>query len=147
MTTTTDCPTFVDLRVLVQSAPAVAGQDDPFGAGAHRLPARAGPCTLLVVSLADGSGTSAGLDADTWVIVESGAVTLTGPAGDIDLREGQSAVIARGTPFAWRSYMPTLLIGMAYPVGDAGEPGIIAIDNSASLAPSRPAEPARSDRR
>lgn len=138
MTTMTDCPTFVDLRVLVQSAPAIAGQDDPFGAGAHKLPARAGPCTLLVVSLAGGSGSSAGLDADTWVIVESGAVTLTGPAGDIDLREGQSAVIARGTAFAWRSDLPSSLIAMAYPGGEAGEPGIIAIDNSASLAPSNP---------
>lgn len=34
--------------------------------------------------------------------------------------------------------MPTALIGMAYPEGGAGEAGIIAIDNSASLAPSNP---------
>ena len=138
MTTITDCPTFIDLRSLAQTAPAATDQDDPFGAGAARLSARVGPCTLLAVSLAGGSGNSAGLDADTWVIVESGAVTLTGPAGDIDLCEGQSAVIARGTPFSWRSDAPTLLIGMAYPGGEAGEAGIIAIDNEASLAPSNP---------
>lgn len=138
MTTMIDCPTFVDLRVLAQSVPAAAGQDDPFGADARKLSVRAGPCTLLAISLAGGSGNSTGLDADTWVFVENGAVTLTGPAGDIDLGEGQSAVIARGTPFAWRSDVPTTLIGMGYPEGEAGEPGIIGIDNNASLAPSNP---------
>lgn len=138
MTTLTDCPTFVDLRAMVQSTPAATGQDDPFGAGARQMPVRAGPCALLAISLPAGSGSSAGLDADTWVIVEAGAVTLTGPAGDIVLHEGQSAVIARATPFAWRSIGPASLIGMAYPGGPAGAPGIVAIDNDASLAPSNP---------
>lgn len=136
--TTTDCPTFVDLRALVQSSPAATGQDDPFGAGATRLAVRAGPCALLAIALADGSGDCAGLDADTWVIVESGAVTLTGPAGDVALGAGESAVIARGTPFAWRTVGGASLIGMAYPDGAAGEPGIYAVDNGASLAPSNP---------
>lgn len=138
MNTMTDCPTFVDLRALVQSTPAAAGQDDPFGAGARKLLVRAGPCTLLAIALPDGSGNSAGLDADTWVLVESGAVTLTGPAGDVELPEGHSAVIARGTAFSWRTDGEANLIGMAYGDGEAGEPGIIAIDNEASLAPSNP---------
>ena len=138
MATTIDCPTFVDLRALARSAQAAEGQDDPFGAGARKLPVRAGPCTLLAVSLPGGSGNSAGLAADTWVLVESGAVILTGPAGDIELGEGQSAVIARGTPFSWRTEVPTLLIGMSYPDGEPGEPRVVAIDNDAPLAPSNP---------
>ncbi|MEO7385264.1 MAG: cupin domain-containing protein [Novosphingobium sp.] len=133
-----DCPTFIDLRALLSSAPAAAGQDDPFGADARKLPVRAGPCTLLAISLPSGSGNSAGLAADTWVLVDSGAVILTGPAGDIELGEGQSAVIARGTPFAWRTGAQTSLIGMDYPDGAVGEPGIVAIDNGVSLAPSNP---------
>jgi uncharacterized cupin superfamily protein len=133
-----DCPTFVDLRALAKSATAAASQGDPFGAGARRLPVRAGPCALRVVTLPVGSDTSSGLNADTWVLVENGEVTLAGPAGDIDLCEGQSAVIARGTPFAWRTATEASLICMAYPEGEAGEAGIVAIDNEAPLAPSNP---------
>lgn len=138
MTTLTDCPTFVDLRALVQSGPAPSGQDDPFNAGARKLAVRAGPCRLLAVSLAQGSGNSAGLDADTWVIVDRGAVTLAVAEGDIELHDGQSAVIARGTPFSWRTDGPASLIGMAYPDGEAGQHGLVAIDNGAILAPSNP---------
>lgn len=136
--TTTDCPTFVDLRAMMQSSAVATGQDDPFGAGATRLAVRAGPCALLAIALADGSGDCARLDADTWVIVENGAVTLAGPAGDVALGAGESAVIARGTPFAWRTAGGASLIGMAYPDGAAGEPGVYAIDNGGSLAPSNP---------
>lgn len=138
MNTITDCPTFIDLRALAQSTPAGTGQDDPFGADARKLPVRAGPCNVLTISLLAGSGNSAALDADTWVLVESGAVTLTGPAGDVELAEGHSAVIARGTPFAWRTDAATTLIGMAYPDGEASEVGMFAIDNQASLNPSNP---------
>lgn len=138
VTTMLDCPTFVDLRALVKSAPAEAGRDDPFGDGARKLNVRAGPCSLMAVALPTGSGESAGLAADSWVLVEKGSVTLTGPAGDVELREGHSAVIARGTPFAWRTAAQASLIAMAYPDGPAGEPGIIAIDNDAALSPSNP---------
>ena len=139
MTTMIDCPSFIDLRALVQTVPALeSGQADPFGDGADKLPVRAGPCALLAISLSAGSGNSAGLEADTWVLVESGAVTLTGPTGDVELHEGQSATIARGTPFSWCADAATTLIGMAYGDGEAGEPGIFAIDNEATLAPSNP---------
>lgn len=138
MTTMIDCPTFVDLRALAKSAPAAAGQDDPFGVGAGKLPVRAGPCTLLAIALPAGSGTSAALAADTWLLVERGAVTLTGPGGAIELGEGQSAVIARGTPFVWHTDAQASLIGMDYPDGAAGKPGIFAIDNQALLTPSNP---------
>lgn len=138
MSTTIDCPTFVDLRAMLQTIPAATENDDPFAAGAHKLPVRAGPCTLLAIALPAGSGRSAGLGADTWVLVDSGAVTLTGPDGDVELREGQSAVIGRGTPFAWRTGAQTRLIGMDYPDGEAGKESIVAIDNAPPLAPSNP---------
>lgn len=138
MTKIIDCPTFVDLRALAQSASVAAGQGDPFGAGAHKLNVRAGPCTLLVIALPAGSGKSAGLNADTWVLVESGAVTLSGPVGDVEVRQGHSAVVARGTPFSWRTDAKSTLIGMAYAEGKASAPGIVLIDNKASLGPSNP---------
>lgn len=134
MTTMIDCPTFIDLRALAQSA--VSSGDDPFGADACKLDVRAGPCGLLAIALESGSGKSAGLDADTWVLVDKGAVTLTVPAGDVLLVEGQSAAIARETPFAWRAESPARLIGMTYPDGEGGDPGITAIDNNAPLSPS-----------
>lgn len=136
MATIVDCPTFINLKELARSARP--GTDDPFGAGAQTLDVRAGPCALLLVSLNTGSGESAGLDADTWLLVDRGAVTLTGPTGDVELTEGHSAVIARNTPFAWRADANTTVIGMNYPGGAAGELGITAIDNNASLAPSNP---------
>lgn len=136
MTTVIDCPTFIDLHALAQSA--VPSGDDPFGADACKLDVRAGPCELLAIALEAGSGKSDGLDADTWVFVDQGAVTLTGPAGDVHLVEGQSAVIARETPFRWRADAPATLIGMTYPDGEGGEPGIFVIDNNAAMNPSNP---------
>ena len=70
VTTAIDCPSFIDLRALAQSAPA--GGSDPFGADSERLPLRVGPCTVSVVSLPSGSGDCEGLDADTWVLAEQG---------------------------------------------------------------------------
>ncbi len=138
MTDPIGCPTVVDLRALAKAASAPAGHDDPFGAGACKLKVRAGPCKLLVIALPAGSGNSPGLDADTWVLAESGAVNLSGPVGAVELRQGHSAVIARGTPFSWRADAQAMLIAMAYAEGAAGDPGIVAIDNEASLGPSKP---------
>lgn len=135
---TPDCPTFVDLRALARSVTSAAQVKDPFGAGAHKLNVRAGPCTLHVIALPAGSGQSAGLQGDTWVLVDRGAVTLSVPSGDVEIRQGQSAVISRETPFSWRTESQATLIGMAYAEGKAGEPGIVPIDNQASLAPSNP---------
>lgn len=137
VTATIDCPTFIDLRPLARAASASPRAGDPFGDGAQQLPVRAGPCALLAITLPAGDGQSPALDADTWVLVDSGSVTLTGPAGDVALGEGQSAVIARATPFAWTSAGATL-IGMAYPDGPAGPAGVSAIDNHAPMAPSSP---------
>ena len=139
MTTTLDCPTFIDLRALARDA-AVAGTsgNDPFGADARRLPARAGPCAVLAITLPTGSGESAGLAADIWVLADGGAVVLSGPAGDVELPSGHSAVIARGTSFSWRTDAETTLIGMTYPEGPAGDHGITRIDNGAALSPSNP---------
>lgn len=136
MTTMTDCPSFIDLRALTQ-APAADGTD-PFGADARKLAVRAGPCSVLAISVAAGDGECVGLAADTWVLVERGAMILSGPGGDVELSQGQSAVIARGTPFSWHAETPVTLIGMAYPDGQAANAGIIAIDNQASLKPSNP---------
>lgn len=138
MTTLIDCPTFVDLRAMLQSIPPASDGDDLFAADARKLPVRAGPCTLLAIALPAGGGSSNGLVADTWVLVDSGSVTLAGPNGDVALNKGQSAVIARGTPFSWRTESRTMLIGMGYPGGEAGARGITAIDNEAQMAPSNP---------
>jgi uncharacterized cupin superfamily protein len=134
--TKVDCPSFIDLRQLAQSGSGNA--DDPFGSGARKLPVKAGPCSINVISLPAGSGDCAGLDADLWVLAEQGAVILAEPTHEVGLRKGQSALIARATPFSWRADEPTILIAMSYPDGPAGEPGITAIDNEASLSPSNP---------
>jgi len=139
VTTVIDCPSFIDLRALAQSAPA--GGSDPFGADALNLPLRVGPCTVSVVSLPAGSGKQEGLDADTWVLAEQGTLSLTGPNGEIELAEGESAVIARGTAFSWQAGAGARLIAMAYADGPAGEQGITYIDNDAPLSPSNPPAP------
>ena len=139
MTTILDCPTFIDLRAAAAAAPVPAGADaDPFGTGARPLAVRAGPCTITAVSLAEGSGSVPPAPADIWFLAESGRVTLTGADGDLVLGTGESCVVSRGTGFAWRCDAPARLIAMAYPGGDGGKAGIIAIDNQADLAPSNP---------
>lgn len=136
MATKVDCPSFIDLHELAQSTSG--NGDDPFGSGAHKLAVKAGACEIEVISLPQGTGERAGLDADLWVIVENGAVTLADSTQEVSMRKGQSAVIARGTAFSWRSDAATKLIGMAYSDGSGGAPGILAIDNGAALSPSNP---------
>lgn len=136
MTTMIDCPSFIDLRALTQAT--APGGSDPFGADARKLAVRAGPCTVLAIPVAAGDGACAGLDADTWVLAQQGTLSLTGPGGTVELAPGQSAVIARGTPFSWHADADVMLIGMAYPDGGATAAGIIAIDNQAELKPSNP---------
>ncbi|WP_427969394.1 cupin domain-containing protein [Altererythrobacter sp.] len=136
MTTITDCPTFIDLKTLADAA-TPAG-DDPFGHDARELDIGAGPCTVKAIALAAGSGASEALDGDTFVLVTKGAVQLTGSNGAVDLAAGESAVIARGTPFSWRAQKPATLIGMSYPLGEGGQARIVKIDNNASLNPSNP---------
>jgi uncharacterized cupin superfamily protein len=139
VSTTFDCPTFIDLRALAQDVTEVeAAGNDPFGSDARKLPVRAGPCSLLAIALSAGGGESAGLDADTWVLAERGTVSISGPAGDVELQPGQAAVITRKTAFSWRSAADATLIGMTYPEGPAGEPGITPIDNNAALKSSNP---------
>ena len=135
MTTTTDCPTFVDL---IARSSGTAPAADPFNSGARTLDVKAGSCRVMAIALDAGSGESDALDADTFVLVTDGAVRLSGADGTVDLAKGESAVIARGTPFSWEAQAPVAIIGMAYPDGEGGAAQIMAIDNDAVLNPSNP---------
>jgi uncharacterized cupin superfamily protein len=135
VTTITDCPTIVDLIARAEGTTAAA---DPFGNGARNLEVDAGPCRVVAIALDAGSGNAGALDADTFVLVTDGSLRLTGAEGAIDLATGESAVIARGTPFTWEAQSPVSIIGMAYPLGEGGTPQIVKIDNNASLNPSNP---------
>ena len=137
MTSSTECPSFVNLGVLAEQLAAAAGLD-PFGAGAHILPVRAGPCEVFTATIAAGSGEHVEERGDTWIFASSGALTLNTGSDQAVIEPGSSAVIAKGTSFRWHTAQPVILIGMRYLEAVGGDGGISLIDNAAPLLPSSP---------
>lgn len=136
MTTINQCPSFVDLTAAATAA--APETNDPFGTGARKLDVRAGPCSIKAIAIAAGNGESAADEGDTFLLVTDGALQLTSQDGAVDLAAGQSAVIARGTPFSWSADSPAKAVAMSYPMGEGGSLQIMKINNDAALAPSNP---------
>lgn len=136
MTTSTDCPTFIDLRALAEQAQLHADAD-PFGADAHILPVRAGPCEIFVATLA-GAGKAREDRGDTWIFAPDTSIIIDHDGGSLTIEPGSSAVIARRTEFSWRAPENAPIIGMRYLDGEVGGSGVFPIDNAAPLSPSNP---------
>ncbi|MBP7340115.1 cupin domain-containing protein [Niveispirillum sp.] len=137
MTSSTECPSFLNLGVMAEQLAAAAGPD-PFGTGARILPVRAGPCEIFTTSIAAGSGEHVEDRGDTWIFASRGALTLVTGSHEAVIEPGSSAVIAKGTAFRWRAAQPVTLIGMRYLEAVDGDGGISVIDNAAPLSPSNP---------
>lgn len=138
MTTLTDCPSFIDLRVLAEQATLHAGTD-PFGADAQILPVRAGPCEIFVATVA-GAGKAREDRGDTWIFVPDASIIIEHDGKNSTIEPGSSAVVARGTEFGWQGPENghALIIGMRYLDAEAGNGGVFPIDNAAPLSPSNP---------
>jgi len=136
VTTSTDCPTFMDLRVLAEQARPQAGAD-PFGADAQILPVRAGPCEIFVAMVA-GAGKACEDRGDIWIFAPVTGLVIEHDGGSVTIEPGSSAVIAKRTEFSWQAPESALIIGIRYLDAEAGGSGIFPIDNAAPLSPSNP---------
>lgn len=134
MPTTTQCPTFINLRALA-AEPATPGSD-PFGADRRLASLRGVPLEAGVIDLAAGSGSVPPLAGDWWLFAASGSVTITTSAGEVGLGEGESCVFGSGTALEWHAQASATLIFMAYTAAVPSAPKITPIDLSAELVPS-----------
>lgn len=134
MTTVATCPSFIDLRAFAAEPAAPVG--DPFGAGRRIVPMREAAIEAGVIDLTAGSGSVAPLAGDWWLFAATGGVSLSTPAGDVALAEGESCMLRSGTGFEWNAAEPSQLIYMRYPGSPAAQPQVTPIDLSAELVPS-----------
>lgn len=136
-TSVTNCPSFVDLKALAADCEPLP-LDDPFGADARIVPVRAGDCEVFVTAVSAAEGRFVEDRGDTWIFVQEGALILSDGQGSLTVAQGSSAVVSRGTAFAWQVGGDTRIVGMRYLGGEGTQAGIVAIDNAAPLSPSNP---------
>lgn len=133
-------PGFFDLRHFAAEADAegqaTTGETDAFLARRRLLALPEGPVSVGAILLPAGEGRVEALPADEFVIVDSGRLVLEAAGLRLVLEAGNSAVIRRGTGFAWSCTGPTRAIFMRYANAAAGETGIVRIDEQAPLEPS-----------
>lgn len=133
--TTTDCPSFIDLRAFA-AGPHDHAEGDPFGEGRRLVPLRGGPVEAGSIHLPAGNGTAAAATGDCWMIVANGAVTISRDGAARDYAAGESWVVPAGTAFDWLAPAPATLIFLRYANGSGSPAGIVPIDIAADLAPS-----------
>lgn len=123
---------FVDLRRFAERVLPLAA---PSGLARQCLPLPVGPVSVGVLSVPPGSHEERA-DADEFVVVHEGGVTLH--AGDVavSLAAGASAVIRAGTTLRWTAEAPASLVFMRYTAAGEGEGGLVPIDPDADLQPS-----------
>lgn len=128
---------FRDLRAFAEDATIPADtHGDPYLASRAALDLPEGAVSISLVVLPQGRGRVEALPDDEFLILLDGALTLEGADRTVQLAANQSAVITRGTAFAWSSREGTRLIAMRRNGSPAGTAAIIPIDESAPLEPS-----------
>lgn len=128
---------FRDLRAFASGATVPAeAQGDPFLASRAALDLPDGPVSIHLIVLPQGRGRVQGLPDDEFLIVLEGALTLETAHGAVPLSTDQSAVVTKGTAFAWSSREGARLIAMRRNGSPATPPAIIPINKSAPLEPS-----------
>ncbi|MBB4613185.1 cupin domain-containing protein [Novosphingobium taihuense] len=140
-TTTSNVHSFYDLRAFAADvrfgdatdADVITG----WAADSCALPLSQGPVAVLAARIAP-KGNHAGLEADEFVFVLEGKLTLVKGNHSVALPRNASAVIPAGKPFAWQAAVGTTVIIMRCGSGPAGAETIVPIDESMDLVPSGP---------
>lgn len=128
---------FRDLRAFGDSATIPADtHGDPYLVSRAALDLPEGAVSISLVVLPQGRGRVEALPDDEFLILLEGALTLEGADRTIQLAANQSAVITKGTAFAWSSREGTRLIAMRRNGSPTAAAAIIPIDESAPLEPS-----------
>lgn len=135
MTTTIDCPSFIDLRAFA-AAPHDGFGADSFGEGRRLVPLRGGPVEAGPIHLPARKGTAAAATGDCWMILADGAVTISTDGMARDHAAGESWVVTAGTAFDWMAPVPATIIFLRYTKGADSPKGIVPIDVAADLVPS-----------
>jgi uncharacterized cupin superfamily protein len=105
--------------------------------GRRRLALPEGPVTVESVALSAGTSGQGILTGDEFVLVLSGAVRFSQKGRDLQIGEGEAAVVLRDQPLRWTANEPAELIVMRCTAGgSANEP--VIIDTAASLSQSNP---------
>ena len=137
-TATASVRSFVDLRAFAAAAappPAVPG--DSYLSARTMLTLPAGPLSIATGWPA-GAGTVAPQDANEFLFVLSGTLTLATASTSLGLSPDDSAVISCGVGFDWQAAAATqvLFFRCASDSRAGGQP--LKIDVEAALAPSNP---------
>lgn len=135
MSTTVDCPSFIDLRAFA-ALPHDGVGADPFGEGRRLVPLRGGPVEAGSIHLPAGKGAAAAAAGDCWMILAEGAVTISADGAARDYAPGDSWVVTAGTAFDWMAPVSATIIFLRYMNGSDSPAGIVPIDVAAELAPS-----------
>lgn len=129
---------FFDLRAFAaRTSNGTYVEGDGYRLARRSLALAPGPVGIAAVDV-DGTGRVVGLDADEFVVVVDGGLTLETAHGAIALEAGRSAVVPKGAAFAWRTARPSRLLVMTHASEGAGAGAPRAIDESAALEPSAP---------
>ena len=124
---------FIDLRAWAATAIVTdAAPQDAFLAARALLPQPAGPVTIGLIALPQGSGTVAAMPADEFVIVASGTVQI----GQVILNEGDALVLCEGAGFGWTAAADSRLLFVRRTGGSLADGAIVPIDTSATLVAS-----------
>lgn len=101
-------------------------------------PAFADAAAAVVAIAPVGEGRVSALQADEFVIVLSGELTLETSGGGAVIKAGQSIVLPCGLGFAWRAGAGTVAVIVSCPAASGTAVDIVRVDEAAPLAPSNP---------
>lgn len=126
-------PSFFDLREFANaSRPTLA---EAGGLIRRRLELPPGPVTVGALHVAPGAHAET-VDADEFVVVCEGGVSLRVDGADLSLASGDSAVIRAGSARRWEAVAAATLVFMRYEAATGEDRGAVRVDPSAELAPS-----------
>jgi uncharacterized cupin superfamily protein len=101
-------------------------------------PAFADAAAAVVAIAPLGEGRVSALQADEFVIVLAGELTLETSGGGAVIKAGQSLVLPCGLGFAWRAGAGTVAVIVSCPAASGTAIDIVRIDEAAPLVPSNP---------
>jgi len=135
-------PSFVDLRAFAAQAEArlraQPGQyeGDAFLGNRAALVSSGAEGPVHFILLPAGSGAVAEMPGDEFVLVLSGALTLTAQSGEYLLGPNDAAVIPHGSDFGWTAGKDTAVIAMRYAKSETAGRAITPISKDPAFAPS-----------
>lgn len=132
---------FVDMRAFAQDkslgiAVTTAAGADRFLSCRRVLDWEPSPVTAGVITLDAGNGAVHSLQADEFIIVNEGSLTLTQQGSTLTLGPKQSAVLKHSAAFTWSAQGPVSLIFVRYNKSEAGDGTMVPIKENPEMGPS-----------